>query len=83
MYKSKTKILLLKRKMHSKMNKTSTKNVKKHNDNDVERIVEICKNQYAEAKIAYQTLAVYWRKVSSAIDGQTISYAVEHRSEFE
>lgn len=59
------------------------KNVKKHNDNDVERIVEICKNQYAEAKIAYQTLAVYWRKVSSAIDGQTISYAVEHRSEFE
>ena len=30
MYKSKTKILLLKRKMHSKMNKTSTKIVKKH-----------------------------------------------------
>jgi hypothetical protein len=53
------------------------------NKNDAERIIEICKNQYAEAKIAYQTLAVYWRKVSSAIDGQTISYAVEHRSEFE
>lgn len=53
------------------------------NNNDAERIIEICKNQYAEAKIAYQTLAVYWRKVSSAIDGQTISYAVKHRSEFE
>jgi hypothetical protein len=52
------------------------------NKNDAERIIEICKNQYAEAKIAYQTLAVYWRKVSSAIDGQTISYAVEHESEF-
>ncbi|RHA82113.1 hypothetical protein DW918_00825 [Eubacterium ventriosum] len=57
--------------------------VEKNNKNDAERIIEICKNQYAEAKIAYQTLAVYWRKVSSAIDGQTISYAVEHRSEFE
>lgn len=53
------------------------------NDNDAKRIIEICKNQYAEAKIAYQTLALYWRKVSSAIDGQTISYAVDHRSEFE
>ena len=53
------------------------------NTNDAERIIEICKNQYAEAKIAYQTLAVYWRNVSSAIDGQTISYAVDHRSEFE
>lgn len=59
------------------------KKVEKTNNNDAERIIEICKNQYAEAKIAYQTLAVYWRKVSSAIDGQTISYAVEHRGEFE
>ena len=59
------------------------KKVEKNNKNDAERIIEICKNQYAEAKIAYQTLAVYWRRVSSAIDGQTISYAVEHRSEFE
>ena len=59
------------------------KKVEKNNNNDAERIIEICKNQYAEAKIAYQTLAVYWQKVSSAIDGQTISYAVEHRSEFE
>lgn len=59
------------------------KKVEKNNKNDAERIIEICKNQYAEAKIAYKTLAVYWRKVSSAIDGQTISYAVEHRSEFE
>lgn len=58
-------------------------NDEENNKNDAERIIEICKNQYAEAKIAYQTLAVYWRKVSSAIDGQTISYAVEHRSEFE
>lgn len=57
--------------------------VKKNNNSDAERIIEICKNQYAEAKIAYQTLAVYWRAVSSAIDGQTISYAIEHRSEFE
>lgn len=59
------------------------KKIKKNNTNDAERIIEICKNQYAEAKIAYQTLAIYWRKVSSAIDGQTISYAVDHRSEFE
>ena len=36
------------------------------------------KNQYAEAKIAYETLALFWRKVSSGIDGQTISYIVEH-----
>ena len=46
--------------------------------NDAERIVDICKNQYAEAKIAYETLALFWRKVSSGIDGQTISYIVEH-----
>lgn len=59
------------------------KKVEKNNINDAERIIEICKNQYAEAKIAYQTLAVYWRKVSSAVDGQTISYAVDHRNEFE
>ena len=32
----------------------------------------------AEAKIAYETLALFWRKVSSGIDGQTISYIVEH-----
>ena len=44
--------------------------------NDIERIIQICKNQYAEAKIAYQTLAVYWRLYSSGIDGQTISYLV-------
>lgn len=48
------------------------------NKNDAERIVDICKNQYAEAKIAYETLALFWRKVSSGIDGQTISYIVEH-----
>ncbi len=57
--------------------KTNNKNI-----NDAERIIEICKNQYAEAKIAYQTLAVYWRLVSSAIDGQTMVYIVNHKDEF-
>lgn len=52
------------------------------NANDVNRIIEICKNQYAEAKIAYQTLAVYWRLVSSAIDGQTVDYIVKHIEAF-
>ena len=50
---------------------------------DTERIAFICKNQYAEAKIAYQTLAVYWRLYSSGIDGQTITYIVENPKEFE
>ena len=53
-----------------------------NNKTDTERIIEICKNQYAEAKIAYETLAVYWRHVSSGIDGQTISYIANHTSEF-
>lgn len=52
------------------------------NTNDSERIIEICKNQYAEAKIAYQTRAVYWRQYKSGIDGQTLSYIVNHTSEF-
>ncbi|MBO5057051.1 MAG: hypothetical protein J6C64_11960 [Lachnospiraceae bacterium] len=50
---------------------------------DSERIIQICKNQYAEAKIAYQTLAVYWRLCSSGIDGQTIAYIAGHFTEFE
>lgn len=53
------------------------------NITDMERIIQICKNQYAEAKIAYQTLAVYWRIVSSGIDGQTIAYIANHTSEFQ
>lgn len=53
-----------------------------NNRTDTERIIEICKNQYAEAKIAYESLAVYWRHVSSGIDGQTISYIANHTSEF-
>lgn len=48
---------------------------------DADRIVEICKNQYAEAKIARQTLAVYWRQYSPGIDGQTISYFADHPEE--
>lgn len=52
------------------------------NATDTERIIQICKNQYAEAKIAYQTLAVYWRQYPSGIDGQTIAYIVDHPSEF-
>lgn len=51
-------------------------------ESDTKKIVEICKNQYAEAKIAYELLAVYWRHVSSGIDGQTISYIVNHPHEF-
>lgn len=57
--------------------------VNSNNESDAERIIEICKNQYAEAKIAYQTLSKYWRKVSSAIDGQTIAYVMQHKNEFE
>lgn len=49
---------------------------------DGDRIIEICKYKYAEAKIAYQTLAVYWRQYRSCIDGQTISYIAEHPDEF-
>ena len=49
---------------------------------DADRIVEICKNQYAEAKIAFQTLAIYWRKYSSGIDGQTLAYIAENPQEF-
>lgn len=48
------------------------KKVEKNNNNDAERIIEICKNQYAEAKIAYQTLAVYWRKAMS-ISGMCVA----------
>lgn len=50
--------------------------------NDAERIIEICKNQYAEAKIAYETQAVYWRQYKSGIDGQTIDYIANHSTEF-
>lgn len=58
-------------------------NCEKNNfDTDADRIIQICKNQFAEAKIAYQTLSIYWRKYSSGIDGQTLSYITEHRSEF-
>lgn len=60
-----------------------TKQDNSSNETDIERIIQICKNQYAEAKIAYQTLAVYWRFYSSCIDGQTIAYIVDHFSEFE
>ncbi|MBO4750593.1 MAG: hypothetical protein J5546_09770, partial [Lachnospiraceae bacterium] len=48
---------------------------------DAERIIEICKNQYAEAKIARQALAVYWRQFPSGVDGQTICYFAEHPEE--
>lgn len=53
------------------------------NKTDIERIIQICKNQYAEAKIAFETLAVYWNKYSSGIDGQTIAYIVANISEFQ
>lgn len=46
------------------------------------RLIEICKNQYAEALIAYQTLSVYWNSYRSGVDGQLISYIAEHREEF-
>lgn len=51
--------------------------------NDAERIINICKNQYAEAKIAYQTLSIYWRKTSCGVDGQTILYIKEHEKDFQ
>lgn len=41
---------------------------------DSDCIIEICKYQYAEAKIAFETLAIYWRSYKSGIDGQTIAY---------
>ena len=57
-------------------------NIKEINENDdVKNIVTICKNQYAEAKIAYETLAIYWRLVSSGIDGQTIAHLVDNDKE--
>lgn len=46
---------------------------------DADKIIAICKNQYAEAKVAYETLAKYWRLHSSGIDGQTISYFTEKK----
>lgn len=49
------------------------------NNTDADRIIEICKNQYAEAKIALETLAVYWNLYSSGIDGQTIAYIRDER----
>ncbi len=55
---------------------------RKANVTDEERIIEICKNQYAEAKIAYETLAVYWMQYNSGIDGQTIAYIAEHEEAF-
>jgi hypothetical protein len=55
---------------------------RKVNDTDEERMIEICKNQYAEAKIAYETLAVYWMQYNPGIDGQTIAYIAEHEKEF-
>ena len=50
--------------------------------NDAEIILDICKNQYAEAKIAYQTLAIYWRLLSSGVDGQTIQYIADNKLTF-
>ena len=50
--------------------------------NDTEIILDICKNQYAEAKIAYQTLAIYWRLFSSGVDGQTIQYIADNKLTF-
>lgn len=49
------------------------------NETDAERIIEICKNQYAEAKIAYETLAVQWKAYNSGIDGQTIAFIAEQK----
>ncbi len=47
--------------------------------NDAELIIDICKNQYAEAKIAYQTLSIYWRLTSCGVDGQTIKYIADNK----
>lgn len=44
---------------------------------DTEKIVQICKNQYAEAKLAFSTMAIYWRLYSSGVDGQTVMYFLE------
>lgn len=55
----------------------------KDSNTDTERIAFICINQYAEAKIAFQTLAVYWRLYSSGIDGQTIDYITKNPTGFE
>lgn len=52
------------------------------NKNDMEKIIDICKNQYAEAKIAYETLSLYWCLYSSGIDGQTIAYIAENPTYF-
>ena len=49
---------------------------------DSNRIIEICKHEYAEAKIAFQTLAIYWRLYKSGIDGQTIDYICKHMDDY-
>lgn len=50
------------------------------NDSDI--IIEICKNQYAEAKAAFETMAVYWRAYAPGIDGQTIAYITDNKDRF-
>ena len=47
-------------------------------DKDAGKIIEICKHHYAEAKLAYETLAVFWRKMNNGIDGLTIAYYVDN-----
>lgn len=49
---------------------------------DTDYIIEICKNQYAEAKIAFETMSVYWRLYAPGIDGQTIAYITDNKARF-
>ena len=50
--------------------------------NDADNIIEISKNQYAEAKVAFETMAVYWRAYAPGIDGQTIAYITDNKDQF-
>ncbi|MBO0479772.1 hypothetical protein JZO72_09045 [Vagococcus fluvialis] len=53
------------------------KSMRKIND-DQNNIVEIAKHGYAEAKLAYETLSLYWNSYNSGIDGKTISYFLKN-----
>lgn len=47
------------------------------NNEDLINIVEIAKPLYAEAKLAYDTLARYWNMYKSGVDGQAIIIFLE------
>lgn len=45
---------------------------------DMRNIIDISKFGYAEAKFAYETLAIYWNSYNNGIDGRSISKLLEN-----